>query len=307
MFQSTFTTPVTPTIGIVTVLYNSSAVLDDFFLSLQRQSGGRCALRLYVIDNSPDERGSEICRRRAGELGIAARIVYNDANLGVAKGNNQGIELALADGCSHVLLSNNDLDFGAGVIDDLLTGLERGNASAVTPKIHYHDRPTHIWFVAGRFRLWTMHVDHLGIGQHDDGQFDQMRRIDYAPTCFMLFKAEVFRRLGRMDEQYFVYYDDADFLWRMKRAGLVVEVLPGCIVRHKVSSSTGGDLSPFSVYYSNRNRIYFARKHLHGVQKAVAIGFVLCTRLVQYALLPAQTAQRLRQGVRDGLRMVTSS
>ena len=295
-----------PTIGIVTVLYNSNEVLEDFFLSLGRQRCDTFALKLYVIDNSSNDSGSIICRAKAAALGIPAEVVFNNANLGVAKGNNQGIELALADGCSHVLLSNNDLEFAGGVIEGLLRRLQAGDASAVTPKIHYFEPDQCIWFVEGTFNLWTMQVHHLGIGQKDAGQFDGIRRIDYAPTCFMLFKAEVFEQLGRMDEQYFVYYDDTDFLWRMKRAGKHVEVEPGCLVRHKVSSSTGGDLSPFSLYYSNRNRIYFLRKHLRGLQKVVALCYVLCTRLLQYVLLPGPSAARLKQGVRDGLRMTPS-
>lgn len=292
-----------PCIGIVTVLYNSNEVLEDFFLSLARQRCDGFDLKLYVIDNSTDDSGSVICRAKASELDIPVEVVFNDANHGVAKGNNQGIELALADGCTHVLLSNNDLEFAAGVIEGLYARLEAGGAAAITPKIYYFDQDRCIWFVEGRFNLWTMQVHHVGQGQHDTGQFDGIRRIDYAPTCFMLFRSEVFEQLGRMDEQYFVYYDDTDFLWRMKLAGKPVEVHPGCVVRHKVSSSTGGDFSPFSIYYSNRNRIYFLRKHLHGVQKAVALGYVLCTRLLQFALLPPPSAARLKQGVRDGLRM----
>jgi GT2 family glycosyltransferase len=106
-----------------------------------------------------------------------------------------------------------------------------------------------------------------------------------------------------MDETYFVYYDDADFLWRMKVAGKILHVAPRFLIRHKVSSSTGGDLTPFSVYYSNRNRIYFLRKHLKGLQKFVALTYLLCTRMARYTVLPQPAAARLKQGVFDGFRL----
>ena len=292
-----------PLIGVVTVLYNSNEVLEGFFESLQRQLGGGFDLRLYVLDNSAEESGSVLSRRLAAQHGIDAVVVFNNANLGVAKGNNQGIERALADGCSHVLLSNNDVEFEAGVIDGLMSELGRNAVSAVTPKIHYFDGDRRIWFVDGQFSPWTMQIHHRGIGEADAGQFDHLGRIDYAPTCFMLFKAELFAQLGLMDERYFVYYDDADFLWRMKAAGKALHLVPSCLVRHKVSSSTGGDFTPFSVYYSNRNRIYFLRKHLRGLQKYVAMGYLLSTRLVQYALLPRAAAAKLKQGVRDGFKL----
>jgi GT2 family glycosyltransferase len=297
--------PGRPLVGIVTVLYNSNDVLEGFFQSLQQQSGGPFDFRLYVLDNSPSDSGCALSRTLAERHGIDTQVVFNDANLGVAKGNNQGIALARADGCSHVLLSNNDIEFEGSVIEGLLRVLDRGTASAVTPKIHYFDGDRKIWFVDGSFSPWTMRIHHHGIGETDVGQFDALSRIDYAPTCFMLFRADVFDAVGLMDEVYFVYYDDADFLWRMKVAGKVLQVVPELLVRHKVSSSTGGDLSPFSVYYANRNRIYFLRKHLSGLQRTVALSYLLCTRAVQYLRLPQAAAVKLRQAVRDGFRLST--
>lgn len=293
------------TIGIVTVLYNSDEVLEGFFRSLAHSAAGAYAIRLYVIDNSPHDRGAETSRRLAAAAGLDATVVYNNANLGVARGNNQGIELALADGCSHVLLANNDVEFEPATIGALLDALESSDASACTPKIRYFDSGR-IWFVQGRFRPWTMQVDHLGIGQADGTQFDSVSRSDYAPTCFMLFRAGLFGELGLMDEQYFVYYDDADFLWRMKQAGRWLKVAPEAIVLHKVSSSTGGDFTPFSIYYSNRNRVYFARKHLRGLQRIVALSYVLATRCVQALMLPRPSAAKLWQGLRDGYRLPPS-
>lgn len=289
----------TATVGIVTVLYNSNGVLEGFFRSLALQAGGPFRLHLYVIDNSAEDSGSTLCRRLAEEAGIDATVVFNNANAGVARGNNQGIELALTDGCSHVLLSNNDVEFAAGTIARLLTALDASDASAATPKIHYFD-DGRIWFVEGRFRPWTMQIDHVGIREADHGQFDAVNRCDYAPTCFMLCRAEVFRQVGLMDEQYFVYYDDADFLWRMRAAGKWLQVVPQALVLHKVSSSTGGDFTPFSIYYANRNRIYFLRKHLGGLQRLAATLYLLATRAVQAPMLPKPSAMKLWQGVRDG-------
>lgn len=91
---------------------------------------------------------------------------------------------------------------------------------------------------------------------------------DYAPTCCVLFDRSVFQRIGLMDERYFVYWDDTDFLWRMRRAGMKVMVDPSTIVFHKVSSSTGGRLSDFTIRYVFRNQIFFTRK-FHGTGWAI--------------------------------------
>src|SRR5688572_9950789 len=114
-------------VGIVTVLYNSDAVLPDFFASLARQQDA--SFKLYVIDNSPTPSGVERCRTLAADLGIDAELVFNNHNGGVAKGNNQGIELALRDSCRWILLANNDVEFAAGTIGRLLEALRAGEVA----------------------------------------------------------------------------------------------------------------------------------------------------------------------------------
>lgn len=288
-------------IGIVTVLFNSDDVLPGFFESLSRQQGVR--YRLYVIDNSITNSGSVLSKSLAEQYGINAQVHFNNANVGVAKGNNQGIDMALADGCAQVLLGNNDTEFGPDTLRILQTAAEEGREHAVTPKIMYFDEPQRIWYGGGHINAWTMRSPHYAIDQIDTGQCDTAGHVSYAPTCFMLLDSKVFEEVGRMDEQYFVYYDDTDFVWRMNIRGIRVRYLPIAVVLHKVSSSTGGRNSPFSVYYTNRNRVYFIRKNLQGVQKAIALIYFLLTRLLQFGRMPPKLASRGLRAAMDGFKM----
>jgi GT2 family glycosyltransferase len=291
------------TIGIVTVLFRSADVVDDFFASLAAQND--VVFKVYVVDNSPDRATLDRCRALATLHRIEAEFVFNDANLGVAKGNNQGIRLAVRDGCRRILLANNDTVFGAGTISALLRAMGDGD-SVIVPKILYHGPGRLIWFAGGRIYSWTMRTPHLGMRAVDVGQFDRPGYTEYAPTCFMLIDASLFDRVGLMDERYFVYYDDTDFVWRLGQAGVRIRFAPEATVIHKVSSSTGGSESPFAVYYTNRNRIYFIRKNLKGLRRLCAFGYVLLTRLAYALLLPRELAARLWSGVRDGFRMPVS-
>jgi GT2 family glycosyltransferase len=293
--------PADQKIGIVTVLYNSDNVLPGFFASLAKQVGIR--YRLYVLDNSATDSGTKISESLAAEYGIDAVCVFNNANVGVAKGNNQGIELALKDGCTQVLLANNDTEFGPSTILDLWQALDGGREQAVTPKIYYFEGDRLIWYGGGHINAWLMRSPHYGDRQTDQGQLDHQQYVHYAPTCFMLLDRAVFDKVGLMDERYFVYSDDADFVWRMNKQGLRIRYAPGALVLHKVSSSTGGGLSPFSLYYTNRNRIFFIRKNLRGVQKAFALTYVMATRIPQLGRLPKKLSERGWAGVRDGFSM----
>lgn len=292
-------------VGIVTVLYNSDEVLPEFFASLALQKD--VSFRLYVIDNGTTDSGTRLSESLAREHGIDAVCVFNNANVGVAKGNNQGIALALADGCPYVLLANNDTAFSADTLRLLLEPLEGGAEQVSTPKIMYHGEPTRLWYGGGHINPWLMRTPHHQLKEVDRGQTDGTRYVGYAPTCFMMLDARVFERIGRMDEQYFVYYDDTDFVWRLSAAGLRIRYVPAAVVMHKVSTSTGGELSPFSLYYTNRNRVYFIRKNLHGLQKAFALAYMMATRIPRVCFLPAELSKRAWAGVRDGFMLPLAS
>jgi GT2 family glycosyltransferase len=65
-----------------------------------------------------------------------------------------------------------------------------------------------------------------------------------------------------MDEAYFIYFDDTDFVARAVNAGYLVKYVPGSKLWHKESSSSGGKpLGPLPTYYQTRNRLYFMAKH----------------------------------------------
>lgn len=291
----------TPLIGIVTVLFNSDEVLPGFFLSLSRQRDVN--FRLYVIDNSPTDSGSLIARSLAKQYGIVAQVLFNNENRGVAAGNNQGVAVAIADHCDFVLLSNNDVEFEPRTISKLLTALVEENERVAVPKIMYYSTPDTIWYAGGCFNLWKGNASHYGQGTIDSGEYDAKRYTQYAPTCFMLLRAGVFELVGFMDTRYFVYYDDADLVWRMQARGIRMRFVSQAKVLHKVSSSTGGGRSPFWLYYGNRNRMYFIRKNLSGLQRIIAMSFTLATRVPRLALDgPAALVVGLR-GVLAGLRM----
>lgn len=291
--------PADQIIGIVTVLYNSNDVLPGFFSSISSQQG--INYRLYVIDNSPNDSGTRISEEAAKLLKIDAVCIFNNENVGVAKGNNQGIELALKDGCSHILLANNDTEFAPTTIFKLWEDMVKNGEYASTPKLMYYDTPDIIWYAGGHINPWTMRTPHYGLNEKDNGQFDMKCHVNYAPTCFMLVDSTVFEKVGRMDERYFVYSDDTDFVWRMNILGMNISYNPEAVVLHKVSTSTGGASSPFTQYYSNRNRIFFIRKNLHGLQKAIALTYVLTTRILRLGI--AKTNNSGWKGIRDGLSM----
>lgn len=282
------------------MLFNSENVISDFFISLSLQKD--VDFKLYVIENSETKDTLKKCKKLSEIHNLECELIFNDKNVGIAKGNNQGITLALKDKCSHILLANNDTEFPAGTLGSLLSSLSE-SYSAVTPKILFYQPENTIWYAGGHMKTWTMRTIHIGINEIDEGQYNKPFITDYSPTCFMLFNATVFNKIGSMDENYFVYYDDTDYIWRMNQAGLSILYESKAIIKHKVSSSTGGEFSPFTVYYTNRNRIYFIRKNFPIIKKHIVLSYVILITALKLVKTPKVSRNYIFKGIKDGLKM----
>lgn len=245
-------------IGIVTVLYNCEDVLKDFFdtLSIQLYKN----FELIVVDNSSKDNSLKVCKDLSKKVNFLCYFIENSDNKGIAGGNNQGIKLALEHNCDKVLLSNNDIILQPDTIQQLYEAHITNDVALSVPKIFYAGT-SKLWFAGGWYDKKKCMAYHIGMGNEDDGCYDEEKLITYSPTCFMLIDKEVFSLVGYMDEKYFVYWDDTDFVYRcLYKKNLKLLYCPKSTLQHKVSYSTGDD-SDFSAYYMMRNRIYFAKKN----------------------------------------------
>lgn len=252
-------------IGLVTITFNSADVLKPFLDCVWKQS--HTNLVLYVIDNDSNDDTNKILQEQTDERLI---VLKNNKNLGVAKANNQGIEKAIADGCNQVLIINNDVEFEKELIDKLIKIQDEKSCSLVTPKMMYYDNPNHIWYAGSWFIKKKGYLPlHRGMKELDNGQYDDCVEVEYAPTCCLLAKKEVFEDVGMMDEKYFVYFDDTDFSYRVWKDGRhKMFYYPEVDFYHKVGSLTKsfvkGDekvyRGDFFLQQNTKNHILFLKK-----------------------------------------------
>lgn len=290
-----------PRIGVVTVTYNSGAVLPDFLDSIAAQTG--IDVRLYVVDNDSRDSTAEL-------LSAESRIehlttVFNPRNLGVAVGNNQGIELALADECDWVLLLNNDTFFPSDTLASLARVASENNLDIVSPLIEATEPQSTIWYGGGHYvPLQGFRTKHDSGGRPTDQFPTELAKTGYASTCCLLVRPVVFHTVGLMDPVYFVYFDDVDFAVRCNKAGFDYWLTPEARIIHKASSLTGGKSSPFTVKWVSRNWPLIARRHLKRPQSLLALAFIQAWMLARLAtgrdgMNVYQERQRsFREGVR---------
>lgn len=287
-------------IGLVTVLFRSDEVLPDFFKSISRQTHKDYIL--YLVDNSESATTDAIISQCLKEYPVTAyRHIKTGGNIGVAAGNNTGIKLSIADNCSHVLILNNDIEIEQDFMFSKLLSLADAGESMIVPKIYYYDEKK-IWMAGGYMDRWRGIGVHYGYNKKDEPKYNIAKHVNYSPTCFMLIKREVFDTTGIMDEKYFAYYDDTDFVLRATKLGYKIWYEPSLELLHKVSSSVGTN-SPFYVYYSNRNKIYFIRKNFKGLQRYFALLYTLISRIAFWLGFDKARKQKLVQGLKDGFKM----
>jgi len=242
--------------GVVTVTFNSALVIRGFIESLLKQVHANFIL--YVIDNASSD---TTLQHLAEYHDPRIVVVRNSTNVGAAEGNNIGIRAAVNDGCSSILLINNDTEFDSDLVLQLYAGLRRYKSDMAVPKISYFDSPDRIWYGGGYFSRLRGTSRHFGMDCMDKGQFDQPRAVDYGPTTCMLIRKEVFGRVGILDANYFAYLEDTDFCYRARQAGIKLSYVPSAHLLHRVSSLTGRD-SDFTTRYCIRNHVYHILKNL---------------------------------------------
>jgi GT2 family glycosyltransferase len=291
-----------PAIGLVTVLFKSDEVLIDFFKCISQQTFKD--YHLYLIDNSPNDNTDSLIERLLNEYPLTALThIRNPSNFGVAKGNNQGIDLSVKAGTTHTLLLNNDIDIEQKyLLQNIYNIAVESCESLIIPKILFYDTRK-IWMAGGTFVDFKGTNLHTGEGEDDSDQYNKVSYFEYAPTCFMLIDNKVFEKIGFMDEKYFVYYDDTDFMYRAKANDYKIRYQPELVVLHKVSSLTGGTESVFSIYYSNRNRLYYIRKNFKGSKFLIAMSVTLVTRVIKYIRYPQTERSSLYKAVIDGFKL----
>jgi GT2 family glycosyltransferase len=260
------------TVAVVILTWNGKALALDCLRSLEAVTTPD--VRVMVVDNASTDGTVEAIRARYGER---VSTVVNSSNLGYAGGNNVGIRKALDEGARFVLLLNNDTTVDPAFIEELLAPLRESNTIGIAaPKIYFAQPANRIWYAGGEISFWKGTARHTGIRRTDRGQYDEPRDVAYATGCALLARREVFERVGLLDESYRAYFEDADLCMRARRAGFRVRYVPRARVWHRISASTGGQLSRAKVRRKLESSLRFFRTYAQPVHwLTIPLFFVL--------------------------------
>lgn len=240
-------------IGIVMVNYNGLKFQNDCLKTLYNQEYQN--FEVVVVDSNSHDDSIKKLRENYPQV----HVICENENVGVAVGNNIGIKYCLQNDAEYILLLNNDTELDPMLLSNLIN--KASPKCIVVPKIYFYSPNNWIWFGGGYLDWNKASGYHIGLKEIDKGQFDEEKDISYSPTCCMLIHKDVFNKIGLIDENTFMYYDDTDFCVRLLDNGYRIRYVPSAYLWHKVSSSSGGMSNRIGVYYNNRNQLYFMCKY----------------------------------------------
>ena len=205
-------------------------------------------LGIILVDNGSNDGIEEDIKELKG-----VDFIQTGKNLGYSGGNNIGIKRALKSGADYIFILNPDTTIEKDCIKNLVDGIEKYKAEITGPKI-YFEGTKKIWYAGGIFDKENVIGKHRGVDEVDSGKYDSPEETDFVTGASLFVKREVFEKIGLFDEKYFLYYEDADFCERAKRAGFNVVYIPDAVVYHENAASAELG-SPLQDYYISRNRL----------------------------------------------------
>lgn len=265
-------------VGIVIVNYNGEKYQNDALKSIYESTFQD--FEVIIVDSGSKDNSIALAKEQFPQV----HCLLQNENVGVAKGNNIGIRYAIEQlDTEYVLLLNNDIVMDPKNLEHLVAHADE--KTITVPKIYYYEPNDMLWFAGGGM-IWNRGEPiHFGNFETDHGQYDEMKPIDYSPTCCMLIHRSVFQQVGYIDEDIFMYCDDTDFCTRVIEAGITILYVPQGIMWHKVSSSGGGMDSKVTVYYVTRNKLYYMRKYKSRMPLAAYL-YTYAKLLAKFVLSP---------------------
>lgn len=248
-------------LGIVVVNYGSAALIERNLGSVDLTG---VPVQVVVVDNFSTDRA------RVEIAGLAAdrgwQLVALPRNGGFAAGVNAGIEAARALGCRTFLLLNPDAVVAADVIEELRRHSLREPAALISPRVV--DPSGRVYFDGARVFLDSGRIR----GGRRDGVRPAVpgRRArtatgpahEWVSGACLVVHDDLLRRIGPLDERYFLYWEDVDLSVRCVAAGGTLVVREDLTAVHDAGGTQGptrGEAKSALYYYFNcRNRLLFA-------------------------------------------------
>ena len=265
-----------PDLSVVVLSWNTEGLLAACLEAIAKAAVDPPTIEVIVVDNASADGSAAMVAARFPD----ARLIVTEKNLGYAEGNNVGIRVARG---RHVMLLNSDTEVEPAAFGRLVAHLDANpTCGAVGAKLLNTDGTLQracmrfpgrgvligfdTWF-GDRWPLSKVIDDYF----YRDFDHAESRDVDQPPAAALAVPRAVFDRVGLLDEDLFLFFNDVDLCRRIRDAGYGIHFLTEARVMHHGGASTAryGDFA--LEWHRNRARYYLKRYGFAGFWLAKAM------------------------------------
>ncbi|GIW62343.1 MAG: glycosyl transferase [Patescibacteria group bacterium] len=248
-------------LGLITINYNNQKDTQELVKGLNKQTDKNFIL--FIADHSD---------KQPLKLSVEDNVIIKCfENNGYSAGVNKGLAYFASKGIKQYVVINNDIrvtkDFTARIKESFKWFKVFGAKIYYEKGFEYHKKYSKdqlgkvLWYAGGWFDWKNAYVNHRGVDRVESDEFNVVEETEFITGCFFAFDKDVFSQVGFWDERYFLYYEDADYSLRVKKANFYLIYNPEVFLYHKNAQSTDGSGSLFHQKIQRESRFRFALKY----------------------------------------------
>jgi len=249
-------------LSIIVVNYNGKDILCNCVESIYKNSP-TINFEIILVDNASSDGSVEMVKKEFPEV----RVLVNQENKGFSFANNRGIEMAKGD---YMLLLNNDTLILPGQLDIMLNFMqEHQDVGAVGPKLLNPDGSFQLsfWPFPNLFTEFNRRIINLFAFANYrffkdllEKFYIKEKEVDWVSGACLMVRRKTIEDVGILDENFFMYFEDVDWCYRIRRKGWKIYFLPTARIVHLLGKSMEKEKQKNKQNY-RQSRAYFYRKY----------------------------------------------
>lgn len=264
---------------VIILNYRGQGVLLPCLASVFLELGPQDAC--LVVDNGQEKELMEKVKKTFPK----ARVFETKSNLGFARGMNEGLKIAEKEGYDAAWILNNDTIVSEGALAVLKQAKKNFPGTNLFSPIIFSSN-TKVWFAGGRINFWQMKTEHVQTLPEATASFVT----NFLTGCALFIPKETLKARGLFDERYFLYYEDAEYSWRIRSQGGKLLVVPGASVTHHEVS----EINPEKTYWLVKSGVEFFARHTPWYLRLWVWGYLILRRLKNFLQLACSDSQLAR-------------
>lgn len=240
-----------PDLSVIILSYNTQQLLDNCLTSIYKQIK-EISFEIIVLDNSSRDKSVQLVKNKYPKI----KLIISDKNLGFAKGINLAAKSASG---KCLLLLNSDAQLLDINVNKMYHHLSSDKKNGVEGGLMLNSDNS-LQRSTGKFYTLLPALTMLIKGDKHEliNPVNGIYKTDWVSGGFMMIKRDIFNQLAGFDENFFMYMEDMEFCYRVRKWGFNIYFFPEAKAAHFSQGSSNRTFAIVNIY---KGLPYFFKKH----------------------------------------------